>query len=70
MIRVRYNDGRVEEYKDLDNAKFMIATQLFASQGYILPEEAVEVMGVTTGGVSVERVLNIRLGVVELDGDL
>lgn len=67
MIRVRYNDGTVEEYKSLSDAKFKISTMLFASQGATLPEEAVEVMGVTTGGVSVERVLDIRLGVVELE---
>lgn len=66
MIRVTYNDGSIQEYKTIKEAQFMISTALFASQGQIIPTEAVEVMGVTTGGVSVERVLNIKLGVVEL----
>lgn len=67
MILVRFNDGSVGEYKSLGQAKFMVATALFGSQGKLLPIEAVEVIGVTTGGVSVERVLNIRIGAVELD---
>jgi hypothetical protein len=66
MIRVRYNDGSVGEYKSIKEAQFLISTVLFASNGAIIPEEAVEVMGHTISGVSVERVLNIRLGVVEL----
>jgi hypothetical protein len=67
MIRVRYSNGQVEEYKSAGDAKLMITTILFATHGSILPVEAIEVLGVTTAGVSVEKVLNIRLGVVELD---
>lgn len=67
MIRVRYSNYHVVEYKNMDIAKFMITNILFTSNGKILPVEAVEVLGTTMGGVSVERDLKIRLGVVEFE---
>ena len=51
----------------MDIAKFMITNILFTSNGHIFPVEAIEVLGVTTGGVSVERDLKIKLGVVEFE---
>lgn len=66
MVRVSYNDGRVLEYKSINEAQLMIATELFTSNGAVVPEEAVEVMSVAADGVSVERVLNIKMGAVEL----
>jgi hypothetical protein len=66
MIRVRYNDGTEEEYKTIKEAEFIISANLFVSQGQVVPQEVVEVMGATTDGVSVERVLSIKLGALEL----
>lgn len=65
MIRVRYSNSDVKEYKDVELANFMALNVLFATQGGIIPTEAVEVMGHTTAGVSVERVLQIKLGVID-----
>lgn len=67
MIRVRYSDGEVVEYASETTAKFMISSVLFESRGVIVPVEVVEVFGVTTGGVFVERELKIRLGIVEFE---
>jgi hypothetical protein len=67
MIRVRYSDNTVTEHKSVDDANFMILNSLFTSKGKVVPVEAVEVMGITTGGVSVERELNIKAAALELD---
>ncbi len=67
MYRVRYSNGYSEEYPSMDEAKFMISSVLFASSGNIVPTEAVEVITLPDQDVEVERVLTIRLGVVELD---
>jgi hypothetical protein len=69
MIRVRYSDGTVKQYKDVETAKFMVATEKFSSQGRIAPVEAADVMGITTGGVSVERELNITAGEIQFGWD-
>ncbi len=65
MIRVRYSDGRVEEYKNVETAKLMVVTERFSSQGQVSPIIATDVMGVTTGGVPVERDLNISAGEIQ-----
>ena len=70
MIRVRYSNSEVKEYKDVELANFMALNILFATQGHIMPLEAVEVIGHTTGGVSVERDLKIKLGLIEAGWDL
>lgn len=62
MIRVRYSNDEWKEYRTAAIAKFMILNELYASKGKITPVEAVEVFGVTTGGVSVEQPLTIRYG--------
>lgn len=67
MIRITYSDDHVAEYKSLALAKFMVMSVLFASQGEVLPVEAVEVWGTTTHGVTVEKNLKIKLGVVEFE---
>lgn len=67
MIRIRYSDGNTMEYKDVGLAKFMVLNVLFTSGGNIIPVEAIEVLGHTTGGVSVERDLKIKLGVIDFD---
>lgn len=67
MIRIRYSDNSICEYKDVDRAKFMVLNILFMSGGHIVPVEAIEVLGHTTGGVSVERDLKIKLGVIEFE---
>lgn len=67
MIKITYSNNEVHEYPTANIAKFMILNQLFSSQGLIHPVEAVDVFGVTTGGVFVERPLKIRLGVVEFE---
>lgn len=66
MVRITYNNGHVVEYGSIKEAQFMIAAVLFASNGAVVPDEAVEVMCVTESGASLERVLNIRMGAVEL----
>lgn len=65
MIRVRYSDDHVSEYKNVDIANFFALNTMFSSSGRIIPLEAVEVMGVTSSGATVERLLNIKLGVIE-----
>jgi len=67
MIRIRYSDNNIGEYKNVDVANFMALNTMFSTSGKIIPIEAVEVIGVTTGGVSVERILKIKLGVIEYD---
>lgn len=67
MIRVRYSNGLQEEYETIGEAKFMITAVLFASSGTIMPKEAIEVIPLPDQGVEVEKVLTIRLGIVELD---
>lgn len=67
MIRIRYSNYHEVEYKSMDHAKFMITNILFTFSGKIFPVEAVEVMGTTVSGVSVERDLKIKLGVVEFE---
>lgn len=67
MIRILYNNGIEVEYDDAHRARFMVANILFATRGKVLPVEAVEVLGVMPSGEIVEKVLNIKLGVVELD---
>lgn len=67
MIRVKYSNGNVSEYSSTELAKFMIINVLFASRGNVYPVEAIEVFGLTTGGVSVEKDLKIKLGVVEFE---
>jgi len=69
MIRVRYSNLEVVEYSDVELANFMAINTLFATHGYIEPIEAVEVMGHTSGGVSVERVLSIKLGFIQSGWD-
>lgn len=67
MIRVKYSNDYVGEYNSLALAKFMVMSILFASQGEVLPIEATEVWGCTINGVSVEKDLKIKLGVVEFE---
>lgn len=67
MIRIRYSDNHTHEYKDVDRAKFMVLNILFQSNGHVVPVEAIEVLGVTSHGVSVERDLKIKLGVIEFE---
>jgi hypothetical protein len=67
MIRVKYNNEEWKEYSSIALAKFGILTELFASRGGVIPVEAVDVFGTTTGGVTVERPLTIKLGAVELE---
>lgn len=68
MIRIKYSTGEWKEYKNRSIAKFMILNELYASEGKVYPVEAADVFGVTTGGVSVEQPLQIRLGgMVEFD---
>lgn len=67
MIRIRYSDDSIKEYKSLDVANFMVLNTLFSSGGRVAPIEAVEVMGVTTSGATVERMLKIKLGAIESD---
>jgi hypothetical protein len=67
MIRVRYSNDHVAEYSSLALAKFMVMSVLFASRGEVLPVEATEVWGFTTNGVTVEKDLKIRMGVVEFE---
>ncbi len=67
MIRIRYSNDEVKEYRTIGLAKFMVINEMFASRGGIIPVEAWEVMGVTTGGVTVERDLAIKLGAVEFE---
>jgi len=62
MIRVLYNTNNVEEYPNIGVARLRMMHVLHVSDGMIQPMEAAEVMGVTTGGVSVEMVLNLRVG--------
>ena len=67
MIRILYSNGMVVEYDSAAHARLMVANILFATRGKVLPVEAVEVLGTMPSGEIVERVLNIKLGVVELD---
>lgn len=69
MIRVRYSDGTVKEYKDVETARFMVATEQFSSHGQVAPVQAADVMGVTTGGVTVERELNVKAGEIQFGWD-
>jgi hypothetical protein len=67
MIRILYNNGVVGEYESTHQAKLMVAATLFVTRGKVLPVEAVEVLGTMPSGEIVERVLDIKFGVVELD---
>lgn len=65
MIRVRYSDGRVEEYKNVETAKLMVMTERFSSRGRVAPVAATDVFGATTEGVSVERDLEVSAGEIQ-----
>lgn len=67
MIRVKYNTDEWKEYPNATLAKFGMLTEMFESKGKVYPVEAVDVFGTTTGGVTVERPLTIKLGAVELE---
>ena len=67
MIRIRYSDNSVKEYHNEALAKFMVLDTLFSTAGNVIPLEAIEVMGTTIGGVTVERDLKIKLGVIEFE---
>lgn len=69
MIRIRYSDNSVKEYQTEALAKIMVLDTLLSTAGRIIPLEAIEVMGTTIGGVTVERDLKIKLGVIEFDWD-
>lgn len=69
MIRIRYSDNSVQEYQTEALAKFMVLDTLFSTGGRIIPLEAIEVMGTTISGVTVERDLKIKLGIIEFDWD-
>ena len=69
MIRIRYSDNSVKEYHDEALAKFMVLDTLFSTGGNVIPLEAIEVIGTTIGGVTVERDLKIKLGVIEFGWD-
>lgn len=67
MIRITYSDDVENYYADTSIARFWIINRLFETKGEVMPVEAVEVFGVTTGGVIVERELQVRLGLVEFE---
>ena len=67
MIKITYSNDEVQEYRTVNIAKFMVLNHLFMSQGRVYPVEAVDVFGVTTDGVIVERPLKIRLGAVDFE---
>jgi hypothetical protein len=69
MIRVRYSDGRVEEYKNVEIAKLMVVTERFSSRGEVTPIVAADVMGKTTEGIPVERDLDIVAGEIQYGWD-
>jgi hypothetical protein len=62
MIRVKYSNQEWKSYKNRKSAQFMMLNEIYASQGKIYPVEAVDVFGITTGGVIVEQPLKIKLG--------
>ena len=61
MIRITFNDNNVKEYKSRGEAKFRILEVIAKTKGQVRPVMATEVMGVTTGGVSVEMDLQVAL---------
>jgi hypothetical protein len=67
MIRIRYSNDEIKEYRTANLAKFMIANVLFSSNGTVIPVQAVEIFGITSGGVSVERDLKININVVDFE---
>jgi hypothetical protein len=69
MIRIRYSDNSVKEYQTEALAKIMVLDTLLSTAGRIIPLEAIEVMGTTISGVTVERDLKIKLGIIEFDWD-
>lgn len=54
MIRILYSDKSEGQYKNPIAAQFMVWTKIFDSQGTVVPIQAAEVFGTTTGGVVVE----------------
>ena len=67
MIRVIYSDDVENTYADTSIARFWVINRLFESKGKVIPVEAAEVFGVTAGGITVERELAIKFGVVEFE---
>jgi hypothetical protein len=65
MIRVRYSNDEWKEYSTRTLARFGMLTELFSSRGEVLPVEAYDVFGTTTGGITVEQPLTIKLGELE-----
>ncbi len=67
MIRIRYSDNSVKEYHTEALAKYMVLDMVFSTGGRVIPLQAIEVLGTTIAGVSVERDLKIRFGVIEFE---
>lgn len=69
MIRVKFSDKDVQEFPNKGVARLAIMETLHLTAGTIKPVEAVDVMGVTMHGVSVEQPLNLRFAFIpELNG--
>lgn len=67
MIRIIYSDNVENMYSDISIAKFWIVNRLFESKGKVVPISAAEIFGRTTGGITVERKLTIKLGLVQFE---
>jgi hypothetical protein len=67
MIRIRYSDNSVKEYHTEALAKYMVLDTLFSTSGRVIPLQAIEVLSTTIAGVSVERDLKIKFGVIEFE---
>lgn len=63
MVRVKYSNGDEVEYGSLDLARFKASAILVHTSGRIVPLEAVEILGKTSNGYTVEKKLFIKLGV-------
>lgn len=67
MIRILYCDNSVIEYPSKFVAKYWMMDKLFSTNGRVFPVQAIEVMDTTIAGVSVERDLKIKFGVIEFE---
>jgi len=67
MIRIQYSDNSVKEYQSEALAKYMVLDTLFSTGGRVIPLKAIEVMGTTITGVSIERDLKIKFGLIEFE---
>jgi len=61
MIEIKFNNDTKVMARDITSAKLRILSVLSMSKGTVRPVEAINILGTTTGGVTVEMEMKVSL---------